>query len=69
MGEKQEANLGLATTRQLLEELAARMDIHVSTNPELTFSQNVNAVTLSTYCHGSLTAFSEEILSYRTVDS
>lgn len=52
--------LGLATTRQLLEEVATRMEI----------TQNsTNGREIARLCRGAIENLAKSILDYRTVDN
>ena len=54
---KEEANLGLATCRELLEELKTRGEIHYD---------QLNCASVFNFY---LTSLPEEFLNYRTIDS
>lgn len=60
----EEPLLGLATTKQLLEELICRMEI----TADGTFEELVNAMVCGSLCRTALDKLSPTILAYRTVD-
>lgn len=67
---RSEPLLGLATTRELLEELAARMVIELASIPVGRFNGSRAAMeNLAWECQRALRQLPRSALEYRTVDS
>jgi hypothetical protein len=62
-----EPHLGLASTREILEELRARGDVALIAYPQTDLA--ADGAVLSGVASAALKAVGEETLAYRTVDS
>lgn len=67
MPKPKSARLGLATTREILEELRARGDVAMAVYPYTELG--ADGAVLSGLASAGIKAVGEEILAYRTVDS